>query len=383
MLRIALQMLTGETGRYLGIIAGVVFASFLLTQQLATFAGFTEQTYSGILIAGADIWVMDPGVKYIDDSKPMSDGQLARVRSVQGVAWAGPLYKGTIRTRLDDGKFESVALYGIDDATLFGGPPAMMDGKLSDLRSADAVVVDAVSAVEKLGHVDAEGRKIPLRIGDALELNDHRAVVVGICKADRGFQGLPVVYTTYHRALEFAPAERKMLTFILVQTQPGWTTEAVARNIQQETGLAAYSVDDFIARTLRYFITETGVIIGFLLSVLVSFLIGTLIAGQTFYNFTLENLRHFGVLKAMGATNRVILAMIFFQAGYVGAVGFGLGTGMACLLGFAIRTSPVGFRLPWQVLAVTGTAIIFICLIASLISIRKVLRLEPAVVFKG
>ena len=83
----------------------------------------------------------------------------------------------------------------------------------------------------------------------------------------------------------------------------------------------------------------------------------------------------------MGATNRVILRMIFFQAAYVGMVGFGLGSGIACLFGFALRTSPVGFRLPWQVLAVTGTAVVFMCLIASLISIRKVMRLEPAVVF--
>lgn len=102
MFRIALQMLTGETGRYLGIVAGVVFASFLLIQQLSTFASFMPQTYAAISSVDADIWVMDPGVKYIDDSKPMSDRQLSLVRSVSGVAWAGPLFKGTIRTRLAD-----------------------------------------------------------------------------------------------------------------------------------------------------------------------------------------------------------------------------------------------------------------------------------------
>ena len=189
---------------------------------------------------------MDPGVRYIDDSKPMSEGQLARVRSVQGVSWAGPLYKGTVRSRLDNGKFEGVALYGIDDATLFGGPIDMVEGSLADLRSGDAVVVDSLSAVEKLGHIDAEGKPIPLRVGDTLELNDRRAVVVGLCKADRGFQGLPVVYATYPRVLEFATFERKMLSFILVRVQKGSSTEQVAQRIRQQPGLSALSDDELL-----------------------------------------------------------------------------------------------------------------------------------------
>ena len=259
----------------------------------------------------------------------------------------------------------------------------MTQGNLSDLRSSDAVVVDALSVVDKLAHVNPDGKRTPLHVGDTLELNDHRAVIVGLCWVDRGFQGLPVVYTIYHRALQFAPSERKLLSSILVKAPPGLELRALTRSIRSATDLAAYTADEFIDKTLNYFIKETGVIVGFMLSVAVSFLIGTLIAGQTFYNFTTENLRYFGVLKAMGATNGRVLAMILFQAGYVGAVGFGLGTGLAALLGLGLRNTPVGFRLPWQVLAATAAAILLICLVAALISIRKVLRLEPGVVFKG
>lgn len=381
--RIAIQMLTGDTGRYLGIIAGVVFAALLLVQQLSMFSGIMVQTYSGITAVDADIWVMDPEVKYIDDAKPMTDGQLGRVRSVDGVAWAVPLYKGNLQARLDDGKFETVALYGVDDTTLIGGPAVMTKGKLADLRGSDAVVVDSVSAVDKLAHVAPDGTRTPLRIGDTLELNDHRAVVVGFCKVARGFQSLPVIYTTYHRAIYFAPAERKTLSFILAAAQPGSDVATVTRRIHEATGLGAYTSSAFIRKTLFYFITETGIVISFGLSVGVAFLIGTLIAGQTFYNFTTDNLRHFGALKAMGATNRTLLGMIALQAALVGAVGFGIGTGAACLLGVAMQHTQVGFRLPWQVVVFTAVAVVLICMAASLLSVRKVMRLEPGIVFRG
>ena len=99
--------------------------------------------------------------------------------------------------------------------------------------------------------------------------------------------------------------------------------------------LAAYTSQQFIEKTLRYYITETSIVINFGLSVFIAFLMGTLIAGQTFYNFTMDNLRHFGALKAMGAGNRTLLSMILTQAALVGFLGYGTGTGLASLLGWA------------------------------------------------
>lgn len=376
-------MLTGDTGKYLGILAGVVFASLLIIQQLSTFSAIMTQTYSGITAVGANIWVMDREVKYIDDSKPITDNQLARVRSVDGVAWAVPLYKGNISSRLDGGHFTQVTMYGLDDTTLIGGPAVMPEGRLSDLRSSDAVIVDQASAADNLAHLGPDGKKIPLRVGDTLELNDHRAVVVGICKVSRGFQSIPIVYTTYHRAIAFAPVTRKNVSFILVSAQPGRNPGSVCRNIQAITGLGAYTSDDFVHKTLLYFVTETGIVIGFGLSVLIAFFVGTLIAGQTFHNFIADNLRHFGALKAMGATNGVIVSMIAIQAASVCVTGFGMGAGLASLLGFAMRQTAIGFVLPWQMVAGTLVAVILICLFASILSIRTVVRLEPAIVFKG
>ena len=127
---------------------------------------------------------------------------------------------------------------------------------------------------------------------------------------------------------------------------------------------------------------STGIPINFGIAVALGFIIGTAIAGQTFYNFTLENLRYFGTLKAMGATNGLLLRMILLQALIVGAIGYGLGVGGASLFGYAMRGPELSFRLTSNLLYLSGGAITVIIIFSALISIRKVMKLEPAIVFK-
>lgn len=383
MKRLALHMLMGDPAKYLAIVAGVMFASLLLVQQLCMFVGIMRNMYSGISAVDADIWVMDSKVRFIDDSKPMTDGQLGRVRSVEGVAWAVGLYKGSLTAKLENGETEAVALYGLDNTTLVGGPAVTTDGSLADLRRSDAVVVDVKSAGDKLARVGPDGTRTPLKVGDTLELNDHRVVVVGLCDVSRGFQSQPVVYTTYTRALSIAPSQRKNLTFILAAAQPGQRAEEVAARIARVTGLGAYTSPQFIEKTLRYYITETSIVLNFGMSVLIAVLIGTLIAGQTFYNFTMDNLRHFGALKAMGADNRILCGMILRQATLVGFLGYGVGTGLACVFGWVMQDSMMSFALPWYILVFTGLVVVGIVAFSALLSLRKVMRLEPSVVFRG
>ncbi|HXJ34809.1 MAG TPA: ABC transporter permease [Candidatus Eisenbacteria bacterium] len=383
---VALKMLIGDRAKYLGIILGITFASLLITQQGAIFIGLMTRTYGAITDLGQpDIWVMDPKVQFIDDIKPMQDTKLLRVRGVEGVDWAVPLYKGLLKARLSDGNFQSVNVVGLDDATLVGGPPEMVEGTIADLRRADGVIVDVVGADDKLAKppVAPGGRKTPLAIGDVLEINDHRAIVVGISRNTRTFQSQPVVYTTYLRALTIAPPERLLLSFILVKAKPGQDLEELCTRITRTTGLAAYTRDGFETLTVNYFLKYTGIPINFGIAVVLGFIVGTAVAGQTFYNFTLDSIRQFGALKAMGAQNGTLLRMILLQAVIVGLIGYGLGVGAASAMGFATRNTELAFRMPWQLLLASGGAVAVICVLAALLSIWKVVRLEPAIVFKG
>lgn len=384
---IALKMLMGDKAKYLGIIFGLTFASLLITQQASIFVGLMSRTYGFLDDSGLPgIWVMDPKVQYIDDLKPLSDTELLRVRGIEGVRWAVPLYKGLLKARLQNGLFQTCIVIGIDDASLINGPPIMLEGKIEDLRRADGVIVDEKGVNELLARPDPANpeKKIPLKVGDTFELNDKRALIVGICRSTRTFQGNnPMVYTTYTRALKFAPRERKQLSFVLVQPKDGEDVQKVIARIQDGTGLAAYTTADLKWKTVMYFIKNTGIPINFGISVMLGFLVGTAIAGQTFYNFTLENIKQFGALKAMGATNMTLLRMILLQALQVGLIGYGLGVGATALFGLKSKNSELAFRMLPEILYLGAGAITFICIVSAMISIIKVMRLEPAIVFKG
>lgn len=381
---IALKMLMGDTGKYIGIIMGLTFASLIMTQQPAIFVGLMARSYSFITDTGLpDIWVMDKKVQFIDDIKPLQDTELYRVRGIEGVDWAMPMYKGLLKARLADGTFQTCIVVGLDDTTLIGGPPMMLEGEIADLRRSDSVIIDTDGLNEKLAKVLPDGTHVPLNIGHTLELNDHRAIIVGVAKVTRTFQSQPVVYTTYSRAKSYAPRERKLLSFVLVKAKAGENVHELTQRIAEKTGLAAYTKAEFEELTYNYFMKNTGIPINFGMSVLLGFIVGAAIAGQTFYNFTLENIRQFGVLKAMGTSNWTLLRMILLQALLVGSIGYGLGVGLTALFGYAMRHTILAFKFPWQLLIFSGAGVSLICMIAALISIIKVMRLEPAIVFKS
>jgi len=395
--RVAFKMLTGDGAKFAGIVLGLTFAALLITQQGSIFCGIMLRTAAQITdISGADLWVMDVNVRYIDDVKPMIEDSLYLVRGVDGVLWAVPLYKGLGRARLafDDrvtGQrrevIEQAILLGLDDVSLVGAPRHLYVGNIADLWKPDAVIVDKVG-LRKLfpgqgGESARTNDELRWFLGRELEMNDRRAVIVGICETTRTFQSNPVVYTTYSRSLEFAPQERKPLSYILAKAEPGRDPQDVARRIELRTGLGAKTSEEFKRMTMKYYLMYTGIPINFGVTTLLGFFVGTAIAGQTFYNFTIENLKQFGVLKAMGLTNRRIVRMILLQATVVGLIGYGLGIGLAGVLGLLTQGTELAFYTPWQLLPITGGAIVLICMFTSLLSLGRVVRLEPAVVFRG
>jgi len=376
---IALKMLTGNKGKYLGIILGIAFATLLIAQQASIFCGLMLQTSGQIRdIQGADIWVMDPNVQFIDDVKPLSDSDLYRVRGVEGVAWAVPLYKGLTRSRLSDGNFQQTILIGLDDATFVGGPPQMMLGSIFDLRKPDAVIMDLEGY-----NLLWPGEKP--RVGRRFEMNDKEAEIVGICKSSRTFQTFPVVYTRYSQALDFVPPERKVLSFVLADALPGQNVGEVCQRIEKQTGMRAMTGEQFEWVTMKYFMEKTGIPFNFGITVALGFIVGTAIAAQTFYLFTIENIKQYGALKAMGAGNITLLSMIMLQALLVSFIGFGLGIGAATWFG-KIANAPgsrLAFYMPAEVFVGVALAVAAISLLSSLLSMQRVLVVEPAVVFQG
>jgi len=383
---IALKMLTGDRAKYFGLVFGVTFAALLMSQQLSIFVGIMKRTGSQILdVRDADIWVMDNKVRYIDEVPGMPDTELQRVRGVPGVQWAERLYKGQARVRLPSGDFRTVILFGVDDATLVGAPQEIIAGQVGDLRQPDAVIIDKAGYEylwpEDVPSLKAEG----YQLGKVFEMNDHRCILVGVCKASAPFQTMPVMYTAYSQTTWYVPRERDTMSFVVAKPEPGLDPHQVCRNIEERTGRMALTRDQFFWKTIGYFLSSTGIPVNFGITIFLGFFVGVAIAGQTFYLFTVENLRQFGSLKAMGLSNARIVGMILLQALVVGLIGYALGVGLTAIYFFATnqRTQLAGLNMIWEVMAGTGAAVLLIVVLASLVSIRKVLILEPAVVFRG
>ncbi len=373
---IALKMLFGDRAKYLMLLCGLTFAVMLIVQQGSIFWGLMIWSQSSISNINVPIWVTDPGIAQVDEVKPIAGTAVDRVRSVPGVEWAVPLYKGILRARLSNGDYHQITLAGLESSTLIGRPSEVLDGRFEDILQPDAVALDQW-AVERMGGPDI------IKVGTIFELNDKLARVVAIAKTQKSFTNIPVVYTTYERAIHYIPTERRTLSYVLAKPRDGVPVEDVTKRIHEQTGLGAFTAEEFGWKTIGWVLKNTGIGINFGTTILLGFIVGMAIAGQTFYLFTVENLRQFGALKAMGTSTFTLARMILLQALTVGLTGYGVGIGLATAFGYVTaRSGGLPFVETWQLLLLVLVALLTICIFSALISIIKLARLEPAIVFR-
>lgn len=393
---IALRMLVGDTVKWLGVVLGVFFCTFLITHLLSMLFAMFDRTYATISdIPQADIWVMDPATEWVDEPAGLSDTALDRVRGVEGVAWATPLVTVPLRTRLLTGQSRSVLVIGIDDASLVGAPEHLAQGSIDSLRSADAVIVDEASANGLLRIAleppprrpgwdvpDFTVPTRPLRVGDEMLINDHRAIVVGVAKLTTRFLSRAVAYTTYTNALKLAPPQRNLTSFVLVKAADGRDPRAVAARIAAATGLRARTARDFSQDTVDYVVKTSGVLGRIIFMVGVGVVVGICVSGLLLFLFTAENARYYATLKALGAGDRQVALMVVVQAALSGVMGYGLGVGFSSLLSRIIVSSAMPYRLTWFTLGFTALAVLVVSTFSAVLSSIKVMRVEPAMVFK-
>lgn len=380
MYQVALKMLFGDLAKYLGLVFGVAFSTLLVNQQAGIFVGLITRGGSLIQdIPEADIWVMDPGVKNLDTSFPLRDTELARVRGVTGLDWAVPFFKSSVTVRTANGELEGGLLLGLDDTTLIGIPQKFVLGSQEDLRQPDAVAVSA-EAYRRIW----PGEKPTT--GKILELNDRRAVVMAVVDARPQFTSSLTFYSRYSRALMYAPTGRNKLSFILARSNPGSDPQVVCDEINKRTGLKALTSEQFRWKCIEYILKNTGIPVSFAAVIGLGIIVGVAIVGLLLNLLILENLRQYAALKAIGVRNSKLVKMVLLQALVVGGVGYGFGLGgAASFFEFAGNNDPnfKGFYLPWQVAAGSAVLAASIMILSALFSLRKVLFVDPAIVFRG
>jgi putative ABC transport system permease protein len=315
---------------------------------------------------------------------------------VAGVQYAVPLALGVAEARFPNGRFQSFQVVGVDDATLAGVPMPRGNSPVNvSLRAPDAVLIDSGGSFGKLEtprferdqwphgepHLVAPTR--PLAAGDELQVNDHRVVVAGYAHALPRFPPRPLMYMTLSNAVRILPPERHRLTFVLASATPGVDPAELARRIEVHTGFRARTAAEFKEDTVRWNLVNSEDVgdVGAMLTLAMT--VGFGMTAVLLYIFTTESLKQYAVLKAMGATSGLLLAMIFVQAGVCALIGTGLGLGICGLAGPIVAAQGFPYRMMWFTPVLGGVMVLIVCVLAALISARPVLKLEPHAVFAG
>lgn len=374
MIGTSFKMLIGNRAAFIGIIFGVFLAVLLISQQSAIYLGLISRSYRIVTnIPLPDIWVIDPATKGEDLIRSMPKDYLQYVRSSPNIEWAVPVNYLLLPLKTISGKYTVTEVYGIDDQTLIG-MPKLLKGNAQDLYREGAVIIDSNSADNLLATTLPNGRKVPLKIGDALEINGSRAVIVGIGETTPGFFPQPIIFAIYSQVQKFSGSSR--IQYIAAKTREGADVKQVLKHINTNKNVLGLTRQQLQSIIANHFLT-TGILINYGISVLLGMVIGFSIAGQIFYIMTIQNLGYYALIKALGGTEKMILKMVVFQAIAVGVIGYILGTAVTLLWGFAIKNTTLTFEFPGVLLLFTGSVAIIISAFIAFLSIKKVFKSDP------
>jgi putative ABC transport system permease protein len=377
MWNLARKLLLHDRLRFAVAIAGVSVSVMLVLVQIGLYFGFMNTASSIIDASHADIWVGKKGNESFEFASPFDERTFYKVASVPGVAHAERVLMSFAQFKLDDGGDLGVQIVGVETtpghAPLLG-PWNVVAGEPARLAEPGAVVIDK-SEYPKL--------KID-RVGHTTEIAGVHAEVVALTSGIRSFTTSPIVFADIKTARSYLPnLADEPVTYVLVKVAPGVDVHAVIEAINQLPHLAAYTTSEMSQRTQNYWSSRTGVGAGFFTTAVLGVIVGFVVVGQILYSGTLQYLREFGTLKAMGAKNSAVVQIILSQAMISAALGFVVGGGMAIGMRAAMAKANLTVALTPGLYGATIVITVLMCSFAALLSIVKVLRLDPASVFKG
>jgi putative ABC transport system permease protein len=374
MASLAIRNLFHDRVRLVVTLTGIIFSVVLVAVQTGLFLGFTTTTSNVIDNSGADFWITSKGVKYIEVGSPFSEKKLYHARAVPGVAEAEKYIVRFSTWKRPDGGKESCEIVGFDPDTRLGAPWRVVEGSVADLKLPDTVMIDRFYA-GKLG--------VTYR-GQTVEVQGVRARVVGFTQGIRTFTTSPLVFTSYKNALRYTNVDLDQTIFLLVKAAPGVNKEKLRGALLAHLDdVDVFTTQEFSGKTATYWMFGTGAGITVIMAAVLGLLVGVVVVAQTIYAATIDHIREFGTLKAMGATNGYIYRIILQQATVSAVVGYAVGIALAIGVEASSRASGANIVLPTAVRAGLFGTTLLMCMSAAMVSINKATRIDPAMVFKG
>ena len=355
-------------------LTGIVFAVVLSAIQLGLFVGFTRATSDVIRFAGADLWVTSRGVTHLENGVPFSERKAYDARAIDGVAAVQKHIVRFSQWKKPDGGQEGILLIGVELDGSMGQPWNLVAGTIASLAEPDAVIVDELY----LGKLGIQGP------GDIVEINGRRARVVGLTRGIRTFTTSPPVFASFKHALDYGQLAEDQTLYLLVRTAAGVDPAAVAARLRDRlTDVEVVTGGGWRTAQEHYWMFGTGAGITVLIAAGLGLLVGVVVVAQTIYAATVDHIREYGTLKAMGATNAYLYRVILQQAALSAVAGYGIGIAIALGAARASLAGTTAIVLETQLATALFVLTLAMCLAASVVSINKVTRLDPAMVFKG
>lgn len=355
-------------------LTGIVFSVVLIVVQLGLFIGFTTATSNLIDHSGADLWITAKNVPYVEMGVAFSERKLNQVRAAAGVADAQKVIARFSQWKRHDGAQESVQVVGINVDDPLERPWNLVEGRVEDLKSPDAVIMDELYK-QKLGVT---------RVGEVFEIGGYRARVVGFTRGIRSFTTSPYVFTTFKNAQNFARMREDQTLFILVKVAPGANVGEVRRDLLARVkDVDVLTTAEFSHMTTFYWMFTTGAGVAVLIAAVLGLVVGFVVVAQTIYATTMDHIREFGTLKAIGAPNSYVYRVIMKQAAISAVIGYVLGMIVSVFVVHGSEKGGAAILMPTPMAVGMFFLTLAMCIGAALVSINKVTRIDPAMVFKG
>jgi putative ABC transport system permease protein len=360
--------------RLIVTLTGIVFSVVLIVVELGLFFGFATSTSGIIDHSGADIWVAAKNTPYIDQAIPFNERKYYQVLATPGVAEAQKYIVRWTQWKEPNGHTESVEVIGGNPDSSMGGPWSLIAGDEQQLKQPNAVIVDEI--YKKKLAAD--------HINDYFEIRNYRAKIVGFTSGIRAFTTSPYVFTTFKNAQDYTQMDDDQTNFVLVKAAPGVEIKALKEELKRRLpDNDVYETTEFSSMTRHYWMFTTGAGVAVLLAALLGLVVGIVVVAQTIYATTMDHIREYGTLKAMGAPNRYVFGVIMEQAAIAAVIGYAIGMVVSVLVVHGGSKGGAAIVLNWQMTVFMFFLTLAMCISAAVISVNKILKLDPAMVFKG
>jgi putative ABC transport system permease protein len=374
MFRTAMRFILFDKPKSIGAIAGTIISVFLIGQQSGIFIFLINAMSSLVQNNTEYVWVVDEKTTNVNALATLDIRIGKELMSVEGVESVHPIIVTPGVARFENGISAGITIIGVETPNYAGGPWKMYNGKKEDMLQDGAIITDFFDK-KALGDLSA---------GEYFEINGKKVFNIAQTKGVRAFGGGVYTFTTLERARFLGNLATNKASAFLVQVKNKGEDQLVIDRINSKFfGVRAWNPNDFAKQTIITVLKTSGIAVSFGTLILFALIVGIVIIGLTLYSATIDRIKDYGTLKAIGASNKYIRKLILTQALIIGFVGFVLGTALVEAFRNGIANSGVLFNYPIWLRIIFFVVTILIAVLGSMFAIKRIIKLEPAQVFRG